>query len=753
MATMTSRLLVSLVDGVTAPARRAAQGLNAIPNAARRANGQMTGFSQRIDAAIARNNRALEAARGRMLDAVAGAYALRGAMTSTAGAAMALEDKMADIAKVSGMSTEELKGFEGVLRNMARKEIPLAVEELAELAAAASQSGIANADLEEFTRMVAKSAVAWEVSGGEAGEALAKIKTALGLTIEETRNYADAINYLSDSTASSAPDLIEFSRRVAADGKVAGFANEEVLALGAAMISAGSSADVAATSLRNVGRMLGRGDFGAKKSQLQAFKQLGLDAEKVAKAMQVDASGTLLEVLAAIREAPAHMQAALASGIFGDEARALTPLLGELDKTRETITAIGNEMNYLGSVQDEFAKRATTGRYALQMFQSQLRDVGIAVGQSLLPAMKEALSVIGPILIKLGDWAQANPKLLATITAVIGGVVGLRIAMTALSYIGLMGKGGVLGALSVGARMLGGTVGYLWGAAKASVALQVALAGMSGGKVGVLAKIAIGARGMLMAIPGVAGLAKAIGLIGVAVKAVGAAMLANPIALAVAAIAGTAYLIYRNWDAVEPYFTRLWEGIKGIFRGFYDWIAGIFTLDFERSVNGLKAIFTSWDDIGKAMFDAGAALITSLLDGLKSAFSSVTAWVSDAAGKIVSPFQSAKSAISRGWSKLTGGDEIDGARAKGGPISAGGTYLVGEKGPEVITPSRSGYVHPNGSTPAAGAQVTLNAPITISGATGDVKALAREVARELEQVTRRLMSGTFSDIGVARSGA
>jgi hypothetical protein len=34
--------------------------------------------------------------------------------------------------------------------------------------------------------------------------------------------------------------------------------------------------------------------------------------------------------------------------------------------------------------------------------------------------------------------------------------------------------------------------------------------------------------------------------------------------------------------------------------------------------------------------------------------------------------------------------EIDGARAGGGPLSRDGTYLVGEEGPELVTPSRSG---------------------------------------------------------------
>ncbi len=38
---------------------------------------------------------------------------------------------------------------------------------------------------------------------------------------------------------------------------------------------------------------------------------------------------------------------------------------------------------------------------------------------------------------------------------------------------------------------------------------------------------------------------------------------------------------------------------------------------------------------------------------------------------------------------------IDGARALGGPVSAGKSYLVGERGPEMFTASRSGYITPN----------------------------------------------------------
>lgn len=41
---------------------------------------------------------------------------------------------------------------------------------------------------------------------------------------------------------------------------------------------------------------------------------------------------------------------------------------------------------------------------------------------------------------------------------------------------------------------------------------------------------------------------------------------------------------------------------------------------------------------------------------------------------------------------------IAGARANGGPVTAGIPYLVGERGPEIMVPSSSGYVVPNGTT-------------------------------------------------------
>lgn len=58
-----------------------------------------------------------------------------------------------------------------------------------------------------------------------------------------------------------------------------------------------------------------------------------------------------------------------------------------------------------------------------------------------------------------------------------------------------------------------------------------------------------------------------------------------------------------------------------------------------------------------------------------------------------------------------------GARANGGSVTGGSSYLVGEKGPELFTPGRSGSISPSGSF--GGANVTVNVDASGSNVQGD----------------------------------
>jgi hypothetical protein len=80
------------------------------------------------------------------------------------------------------------------------------------------------------------------------------------------------------------------------------------------------------------------------------------------------------------------------------------------------------------------------------------------------------------------------------------------------------------------------------------------------------------------------------------------------------------------------------------------------------------------------------------------------------------------------------GTFLSGMRAEGGPVNAGGAYMVGEKGPELFVPSSSGSIVPNGAMGSRGGGsggVTVNYNI----AAGVSRA---ELVPILEQERRRL---------------
>lgn len=54
-----------------------------------------------------------------------------------------------------------------------------------------------------------------------------------------------------------------------------------------------------------------------------------------------------------------------------------------------------------------------------------------------------------------------------------------------------------------------------------------------------------------------------------------------------------------------------------------------------------------------------------------------------------------------------GGFLFGGARAEGGPVNPGRSYLVGEEGPELFTPRTAGMISPNGATGASPVSVTV----------------------------------------------
>jgi hypothetical protein len=86
----------------------------------------------------------------------------------------------------------------------------------------------------------------------------------------------------------------------------------------------------------------------------------------------------------------------------------------------------------------------------------------------------------------------------------------------------------------------------------------------------------------------------------------------------------------------------------------------------------------------------GDAISSSISRAASGIFGSIFGGASSAAGTF---FGAGDALVPRGSASITWA----GARADGGPVTAGQSYMVGERGPERFTPSSNGYISPHGS--------------------------------------------------------
>lgn len=413
MATLQSKLVVSLKDMVTGPARGLSATMARLRRQGDRTSGALLGGGKTM---IGSNLRGL-------LAIGAGYYGITKALGGTVGASIKFEEAFSNVKKVLNGTPAQLSQVRSQILEMS-KQLPNSAEGLTDIFAAAAQSNIPFQELGKFSEMVAKVAVAWDVTEGQTSDALAKIKNQLNMNVDQIGLYSDAINHLGNNTAAAAPDLVDFSKRVAAQGDLFGFTATQTLAFGGAMIAAGGQTNVAATSFRNMGNALTVGANASKKVR-GAFAQLGLDAVKTSKKMQKDAIGTTLDTLDRIQKLPEWQRITVARALFGDEARALMPVISNATELRRQLGLVATEGNYAGSAVQEFEQKAATTANSLKLLGNRIRAIGIGIGDGWAPTIKDAADGIGDVLVTLNKRVGILDDIRAAFEGFFGGLGGV----------------------------------------------------------------------------------------------------------------------------------------------------------------------------------------------------------------------------------------------------------------------------------------------------------------------------------------
>jgi hypothetical protein len=153
-------------------------------------------------------------------------------------------------------------------------------------------------------------------------------------------------------------------------------------------------------------------------------------------------------------------------------------------------------------------------------------------------------------------------------------------------------------------------------------------------------------------------------------------------------------------------------------------VIATFVRDVYAPVIG-KILGTAFDVLGTAI-GVVIGLFASLVDVVDKAFNGLKAIVNFIKNNPVTQ------AVSGVVSAFGGG------RALGGPVNAGTSYVVGERGPELFVPTASGKIIPNGGMGGGGAVINL----TVNGAI-DTEGTARTI---IDVLNRSFSRGTLGSL-------
>lgn len=541
-------------------------------------------------------------------------------------AAMEFESEMAEVRKVVDFDTpQQFKEMGQDILDLSTK-MPMAASGIAKIVAAGGQAGIARQDLMQFAQDAVKMGVAFDITADQAGDMMAKWRSAFNLNQDGVVALADKINYLGNTTAASAPLIADVVTRIGPLGEIGGVASGEIAALGASMVATGVQSDVAATGIKNLILGMTAGE-GATKSQAAAFQQLGFDAADMAKRMQTDAKGAIMDVFRALQALPKDQQASVLADLFGKESiGAIAPLLTNLDALQDNFNKVNNAMQYGGSVDAEYAARCGTTANQLSLFRNSITAVAIEIGSALLPAINSILQNIVPVVVAFAKWAKEHQVLIQTMVALAASFAGVLLAARSIL------------AIRAGFNMLKETANLFFIVNKNG---ETVLRGS--------------ATASKLFHAGLNGLGAAFRLAATGARALAMALMANPIIAIVAVIIAVVAAIIYFWNTNEQFraaVIAIWNNIVSFGMSLFSALAAFFTGVW----NGCLAIASAvWDAISS--FVSGAAsviegIISALVDYISSAWDSAVAAVQSFASSVIDAIGQAVDWAMDKWSSL-----------------------------------------------------------------------------------------------------
>ena len=533
-------MVLSMVDKLTGPLKKVVDSVGGIGTAAEKAAGKFTKLQNQVYK-LAKNAKQLDAV-GKPLVAAGAAGAAGIAVTV---AAFADLEEAQNRLKTNLMDSTGKVGSEfEKLNKLAEKlgtDLPGSTKDMVEMFNALREQGVqTNMILGGYGEAAAKFATVMKVPFAEAATHVAKFSESMGIADKDATEFMDTIQRLKGASGVETGDLAYTFKYAGGALKLLNLQGIEAAKSFSTVVGVLAGAGIeGSTAGTNMAAALGRmAEIGHRLDRGQVKKMVGPILDKYKIDLQFfDGDGKfkglreMVGELEKMKSLNPQEQIIVLKKLFGDEAA--RPLAVLLKSGVAGFDAMAKRMKDQADMQAKIKQIMSGTKMQWETMTGTAANMVAHVGAVFakvvnLPAV---FSKLNDLFAKMDSWILSNPKTAATLGAIVAAATGLSL---------------VAGTVLMGVAGIGAAVGPFIG--------------------------------------GLAALSKVIGFVSMAFRALTISMMSNPIVLAVAAVAGAAFLIYKYWGPIKSFFLGIWKTISSV--------AG---------------------KIGQA----GANIITSLVEGMK----------------------------------------------------------------------------------------------------------------------------------------
>ncbi len=363
-----------------------------------------------------------------------------GALALSAKAAMDWESAWTGVTKTVNGTDAELAQLEAGLRNLA-KTLPATHTEIAGVAEAAGQLGVATEDILSFTKTMIDLGETTNLTAEDAATAIAQMANVMGTSGDDIDNLGAALVALGNDGASTERQILEMAQRIAGVGAQVGLTEADVLALANAAASMGIEVEAGGSSISRVFTTIAK-----------ASKQGGAELDIFAKTAGMSSA----EFARSFEAKPAQAFAAFIKGLDGvkqsggdvftlldqlglSDVRVSQALLGMAasgDLLTDSLNVGADAWRENRALLAEAEKRYGTTASEAKVAMNKIRDSMIELGDTALPVISAASSAVG-------DFASVLGGLPGPVKDVTGGLLGITAVTGGALWFGSKVVGGV----------------------------------------------------------------------------------------------------------------------------------------------------------------------------------------------------------------------------------------------------------------------------------------------------------------------